>query len=459
MTGSVQVSEESRPSVCPLCGGFGFFRKEVPLGHPDFGQAFPCDCTLQLHQKKLLSQLKGFSDLEVLGNKEFVTFLTEPPNYDAKSRENLQQAYRQCLEFAQKPQGWLYLQGRSGCGKTHLAAAICHMLRGNPTPVLFKPVPDLLDLFRSGYSPDSQVSFDRVFGMARDVPVLVLDDMGAHKSTAWASEKLYQLLNKRYVDRNATVFTSNQAVWDYEDRLQSRLSDSELVSRVVIDAPDYRSQRPGAHQGLSLGTLARINSAPLYRDRTFGNFNPEDSDQGDGGLLRTALKEAEQFAANPRSWLVLNGPHGCGKTHLAAAVANEWARQGKSVLFADFTELQDFLRDAVQHSGDAGDTGRGLTDLFNALRNVPALVVDGYAYVKSRRSSAGSERGTWLQNKVRGLLDHRFNTRLPTVITMCIPENEIEDWLLSRTSQEFQQRAVHVTVRQFVPRENGRPSY
>src|SRR5262245_52610484 len=33
-----------QPEVCPLCHGAGYVRLDVPVGHPDFGRAAPCEC-------------------------------------------------------------------------------------------------------------------------------------------------------------------------------------------------------------------------------------------------------------------------------------------------------------------------------------------------------------------------------------------------------------------------------
>ncbi len=447
----------SPESPCPHCGGMGFYRRDVPPGHKHFGEAFPCECMLLHRQTQHLRRLQEYSQLEALAAKEFVTFVTAPPRYDEKSCENLQRAYQHSLDFARDPQGWLFLQGRHGCGKTHLAAAIAHVLLQKGTPVLFKPVPDLLDLLRSSYHPDTEVSFDRIFSLVRDVSVLVLDDLGAQASTQWAKEKLYQLLNRRYVEQKPTVFTSNLAVWDFEERLQSRLSDARVVSRVVIDAPDYRIQVGSAGQRRVAGPLSRMDTAFLHKDRSFQNFNVDSGSQEDNQFLQNALNEARRFAAQPLSWLVLNGPHGCGKTHLAAAIANTWLAQRKSVLFLEFTDLEDLVRQTVQSQyRGQNDSGPSLPDLFDTLKNMPYLVIDGYTYRTPKVDYTASERGSWVRRKIKNLLDYRYYALNPTVVTMCIQDDEIEDWLLSRTSQEYQQRATKVTVKPLDLSTSGR---
>ena len=102
------------------------------------------------------------------------------------------------------------LVGGYGCGKTHLAAAIANFRIALGQPALFVVVADLLDYLRATYAPSSTVTFDERLEAIREAPLLILDDLGAHNSTPWAQEKLFQILNHRYNGRLPTVITSNQ---------------------------------------------------------------------------------------------------------------------------------------------------------------------------------------------------------------------------------------------------------
>ena len=90
------------------------------------------------------------------------------------------------------PHGWLVLLGGYGAGKTHLAAAIANQRVKLGHPVLFVVVPDLLDYLRATFSPSSDAGLDERMETIREIPLLILDDLGAHNSTPWAQEKLFQ---------------------------------------------------------------------------------------------------------------------------------------------------------------------------------------------------------------------------------------------------------------------------
>ena len=82
---------------------------------------------------------------------------------------------------------------------------------------------------------------------SEDAPLLVMDDFGTQNATEWAQEKLFQILNYRYINKLPLVVTTNLMLNEMEPRISSRLEDPEMVTRVNIMAPDYR--RP-AHDSI-----------------------------------------------------------------------------------------------------------------------------------------------------------------------------------------------------------------
>ena len=163
--------------------------------------------------------------------------------------------------------------------------------------------------------------------------------------------------------------------------------------------------------------LERYSGLPeeMLRQMTFDTFNPS----GNGAAaaqqdnLRTALTAASAFASDPEGWLLLTGPNGCGKTHLAVAIAGERIEQGATVFFAIVPDLLDHLR-ATFSPGSPVEYDQ----LFEQVRSVPLLVLD----------DLGAESSTpWAQEKLYRLMVHRHNNRLPTVITTNHMMDEIEE--------------------------------
>ncbi|MGE5618293.1 MAG: ATP-binding protein [Sphingomonadaceae bacterium] len=197
-------------------------------------------CTVEERQSLAYEKL-GSELPELLRGMTFDSFDRRGQAVDDMALDSLREAYKLARAFAEEPHLWLVLLGPTGCGKTHLAAAIANEVIARGQPAYFVVVPDLLDHLRSAYSPDSRVPYDELFEAIRTAPLLILDDLGAHSSTPWAEEKLFQLVNHRYNHRLPTVITTNQSLDEMDERLASRLADLKVSTLLLISAPSYRA--------------------------------------------------------------------------------------------------------------------------------------------------------------------------------------------------------------------------
>jgi DNA replication protein DnaC len=410
---------------CPICGGIGYLRRDLPIDHPDFGKIVPCSCRSEEITQSARTRLFRMSSLDALKELQF-------DNFEKRGRvglgqlqaDSLENAYNQARNFAENREGWLLLMGRFGCGKTHLAAAIANYAIEVGVSTLFLTVPDLLDWLRYAYS-GIDMSFEDRFEEIRESPLLVLDDFGTQNATPWAQEKIYQIMNHRYVNHLPTVVTSNILINDFEGRIRSRLQDPNLVTVVKILAPDYRNPTDDTgHPELS--TLA------LHSRQTFGNFSlrqnekiPIDNLQD----LKNAFEAARDFAEHPHGWLLLTGPYGSGKTHLAAAIGNYQAGMGFPPLMVGVPDLLDHLRATF-----SPNSAVSLDRRFEEVRTSRLLILD----------DLGTQSATpWAREKLYQLFNYRYNAELPTVITTSSTPEELDPRLYSRMQDH---RICHVVV-------------
>jgi DNA replication protein DnaC len=134
-------------------------------------------------------------------------------------------AFNQSHHYAQNLNGWLLLQGGYGCGKTHLAAGIANFAVEMGVPTLFLTVPDLLDMLRFSYDSED-TTFEERFDEIRNATLLVLDDFGTQNATPWAQEKLFQIVNYRYINKLPLVDTN--WLWMIEPRIRCVFADPNL---------------------------------------------------------------------------------------------------------------------------------------------------------------------------------------------------------------------------------------
>jgi DNA replication protein DnaC len=274
-------------------------------------------------------------------------------------------------------------------------------------------VPDLLDSLRHAYSAEAG-AFEGRFERIRRTSLLILDDFGTQNATEWAREKLFQILNFRYINQLPTVITTNLALTEIGGRIRSRLADPNVVTHVRILAPDYRQPKEeiGHHE---------LSSLSLHSSQTFGTFSlrkNEGIDQADLKSLGHAFETARQFSEDPSGWLVLTGPYGVGKTHLAAAIANYRASQGLPVMFIVVPDLLDHLRATFNPKSSTSYDRR-----FEEIRAAPLLILD----------DLGTQAATpWVREKLYQLFNYRYNAQLPTIITTADPLQDIDARLRTR---------------------------
>ncbi|MBI4287592.1 MAG: ATP-binding protein [Chloroflexi bacterium] len=383
---------EAPAEACPFCHGAGFFRSGAPAGDPDFARLIPCSCTVSRLEAGRLARLERYSNLGPLSRFTFDNLVPRGRRSDAASQERFQKIVETSRKFAEQPEGWLVLLGPHGCGKTHLAAAIANYRLGRGKPALFILVPELLDHLRSTYRPDSEVSYDELFQQVKSSPLLVLDDLGSQATTPWAAEKLYQIVNSRFLERLPTVFTSSTPLEGLDERLRTRLEDAEL-SRVLL-LEEKAPPSPEAESGLE-----------LLQHMTFEKFDVKrvDLSTEQRENLQEAFRAADNFAKKPSGWLVLGGETGCGKTHLAAAIGNYRVAQGLPVVFVSVPDFLDHLRATFNPQSPVS-----YDELFEKVKTAPLLILDDF----------GEQTSTpWAQAKLDQLINYRYNARLATVFT------------------------------------------
>jgi len=183
------------------------------------------------------------SSLEVHGHQTFDTWDARKGELPAEHYRLLSSAFEASRAYSENPQGWLYLSGGHGCGKTHLAAAIANQRVRTSNPALFITFADLLDHLRATFSPDSLVRYDKRFSEVRNAPLLVLDDLVLESATPWAREKLSQLIDHRYIRKLPTVITTAAERAELDARLESRMLDPRLTVVCPITAPIYKGKR------------------------------------------------------------------------------------------------------------------------------------------------------------------------------------------------------------------------
>ncbi|MCL1791598.1 MAG: ATP-binding protein [Peptococcaceae bacterium] len=235
---TVGASEDPfRDDVCPHCSGRGFV-----VGPDDV--AVRCSCMDIQHIKNQMKSARLSRELAKcrLDDFDFSYYRDKsekkrPDQEKGSPKEgehvlNARKAWQAARDFVdgvvKDPHhiGLMY-SGQAGSGKTYLAAAIANELIRLDKSVLFVVVPDLLDEMRATFDRKDVSEFD-LLDMAKTVPILVFDDLGAHNYTDWTVNRIYSILNYRVNEQLPLIVTTNLHHGDIACHLGERTSSRLL---------------------------------------------------------------------------------------------------------------------------------------------------------------------------------------------------------------------------------------
>lgn len=231
-------SNQSEEKECHKCRGTGFvtFEEEGRI------VAKECEC---LEQQIIDSKLDFATIKKKFKNSTIEDYKANPNHYQSpksiKSAKMCKKAAEQYVkrfeELKIKGQGLYFYSKVAGSGKTMLISAIGNeLIKKYKARVKFATAGDLLDAIRKTYNPNSEIKTHELIDAAKEVEVLILDDMGQQSVKKDTNDQLFKILNDRMDKPVVTIFSSNCKIEDlpYDYRINSRIKDMA----VPIHAPE-----------------------------------------------------------------------------------------------------------------------------------------------------------------------------------------------------------------------------
>ncbi len=212
--------------VCPKCG-VNRRRNTIVCGIP---YSFHVMCKCEAEQEEIaakekskqdrLQRVKKLKRLSLLGERyRPVTFDNSKTGVNA----SFDGAFKRCKKYCElheetvKNGYGIYLFGDKGVGKTHLTACMANFLLAERIPVLFTNLFEISKSVKSTFSRESSQTEQALIEKFSSIDVLFFDDLGTEIFTknsgeTWIQGLLFDLVNKRYNNQKATIFSSNYSL-------------------------------------------------------------------------------------------------------------------------------------------------------------------------------------------------------------------------------------------------------
>jgi DNA replication protein DnaC len=254
---------------CAICNDTGW----RSIAHGKEREVVRCECRLKSRGERLLGAAKIPPRYE---HCDLSTFKCDQDD-DDKDQQSLAKAKlyagRFVEEYPTEKTGLLFV-GSVGVGKTHLAVGILKaLIRDKGVPCLFCDYRELLKSIQNSFNASVQATEMGILRPVFDAEVLVLDELGAVRSTEWVFDTVNYILNSRYNNNKTTIITTNfpdkpeQARGEDDnarsysaadraarretlgdrigERMRSRLH--EMCKKVEMEGPDFRLHSKKAH--------------------------------------------------------------------------------------------------------------------------------------------------------------------------------------------------------------------
>jgi len=251
---------------CQQCHGTGWKLVARPDGAGRFAVA--CDCGSGERAALIMTRARIPKRYEHCDFESYVTDLADGKVWTTQHAQSLKQAKLVAQGFVHNypdaSEKGLQLIGPSGVGKTHLAVAALKELLRRGHQGIFCDYRELLKEIQASYNPASESTEMKILEPIRNTEILVIDDIGASKPSAWVLDIIGLVLNARYNERSVTILTTNYFDEKPATEPAPRLPSGE---RVKVVKEDSLEDRIGARMRSRLYEMCRTVEvfAPDFR--------------------------------------------------------------------------------------------------------------------------------------------------------------------------------------------------
>ena len=156
-------------------------------------------------------------------------------------------AYVEHWDEAYRNNTGLLLFGDVGTGKSFFAGCIANALLDRDVPVLMTNFPTILNKLAGMFSEDR----GELIANLGTYDLLILDDLGVERSTEYAMEQMFHVIDCRYRSRKPMIVTTNLRLDEIKnppDLAHARIYDRilECCAPILFPGKNFREERAAA---------------------------------------------------------------------------------------------------------------------------------------------------------------------------------------------------------------------
>ena len=156
----------------------------------------------------------------------------------------------------------MLLCGSVGTGKSYYACAIANALAQREIGIYVATMPDLVSRLR-GFDDSREMLLAKI----SQIPLLVVDDLGAERGTDYAVEQVYAVIDARYRAHRPLIVTTNipvEQMMQSDDLRYRRIFDRilEMCSvRLKLDGSSRREAGYASRRSLAMDLLHGVDAS------------------------------------------------------------------------------------------------------------------------------------------------------------------------------------------------------
>lgn len=133
------------------------------------------------------------------------------------------------------------------------------------------------------------------------------------------------------------------------------------------------------------------------------------------------MNKIHSWVKNPKHFFVYMGDPGLGKTYLAAALYNFWWYEGEDIMYREFPSIFSTMQYDIKE-------GKHQDNEVVKLVEADILIIN---------DAGATKYSEWIESQFYKIIDPRYMSKKPTIITTNLSEREMENYFGKRIASRL----------------------